>query len=226
MEVIVLAGGMGTRLRELVKDVPKPMAPIKGKPFLVYLINWIILFQVKKIVFAVGYKADIIKEYFGDSFHDIPIVYVEEKQPLGTGGAITNALNYVAGAQVTIINGDTYFPIDLELFNAFHQKSGSQLSIALKEMTDFERYGSVDISGNTIIGFQEKQPIEKGFINGGIYIVNKAFLQNLNLPSQFSFEQTVLEKEVLTGKLKAMAFSDPFIDIGVPVDYKKACADL
>jgi len=226
MEVIVLAGGMGTRLRELVKDVPKPMAPINGKPFLVYLTNWIIKFPVTKIVFAVGYKADVIKDYFGDSFHNIPIVYAEEKEPLGTGGAITNALSFVTGDQVTIINGDTYFPIDLESFNAFHQKSGGQLSIALKEMTDFERYGSVDFSGDVITGFKEKQPIKKGFINGGIYILNKAFLQNLNLPSQFSFEQKVLEKEVLTGKLKGMAFNDTFIDIGVPVDYKKACAEL
>jgi D-glycero-alpha-D-manno-heptose 1-phosphate guanylyltransferase len=226
MEVIVLAGGMGTRLRELVKDVPKPMAPIKGKPFLVYLINWIIQFPVKKIVFAVGYKADVIKDYFGNSFHNIPIVYAEEKEPLGTGGAITNALKYISSAQVTIINGDTYFPINLELFNAFHQKSGSQLSIALKEMTDFERYGSVELAGEVITGFKEKQPIQKGFINGGIYILNTAFLQNMNLPLQFSFEQTVFEKEVLSGELKAMAFNDTFIDIGVPVDYKKACAEL
>lgn len=226
MEVIVLAGGMGTRLRELIKDVPKPMAPIKGKPFLVYLLNWVIQFPVKRIVFAVGYKADVIKEYFGNSFHNIPVIYAEEKEPLGTGGAITNALNFVTSAQVTIINGDTYFPIDLKSFNAFHQKSDSQLSIALKEMTDFERYGSVELAGEVITGFKEKQPIKKGFINGGIYILNRAFLQNLNLPSEFSFEQAVLEKEVLTGKLKAMAFDDTFIDIGVPVDYKKACAEL
>jgi D-glycero-alpha-D-manno-heptose 1-phosphate guanylyltransferase len=226
MEVIILAGGMGTRLRELVKDVPKPMAPIKGKPFLDYLLNWVMQYPVKKFVFAVGYKADVIKEYFGNSFQNIPIIYAEENQPLGTGGAITNALSFVSSAEVTIINGDTYFPIDLELFNAFHQKSGSSLSIALKEMTDFERYGSVDLAGNVITAFKEKQPIKKGFINGGIYILNRAFLQNLNLPLQFSFEQTVLEKEVLTGKLNAMVFNDTFIDIGVPIDYKMACEKL
>ncbi|MBD1394639.1 nucleotidyltransferase family protein [Mucilaginibacter glaciei] len=226
MEVIILAGGMGTRLREVVADVPKPMAPIKGKPFLDYLLNWVLEYEVTKLVFAVGYKAEIIKGHFGNVFHGIPVFYSEETEPLGTGGAIVKALNFIEGENAMIINGDTYFPINLDWFNMFHQTSGRALSIALKEMKDFDRYGTVLLAGDTVTGFKEKMPLETGLINGGIYSLNKAFIQSMILPAVFSFEQAILEQQSLTGNLKAVAFTNVFIDIGIPTDYKKACEEL
>ena len=221
-----MAGGMGTRLRDVIQDVPKPMAPIQGKPFLEYLLNWVLKYPVSKIVFAVGYKADVIKAHFGENFKSIPIVYAEEKEPLGTGGAILNALRYTSNKNVIIINGDTYFPVDLINLVKFHQTSVGALSIALKEMKDFDRYGTVDLVEETITGFKEKRPLETGLINGGIYVLNRAFLYQMNLPERFSFEQAVLEEGASTGKLKAMIFTETFIDIGVPDDYKKACSEL
>jgi NDP-sugar pyrophosphorylase family protein len=226
MEVIILAGGMGTRLKGVVNDVPKPMAPIKGKPFLDYLFSWMLTYPISKIVFSVGYKAAVIKDYFGDIYNQIPVFYAEELEPLGTGGAILNALHYTNEEDVLIINGDTYFPIDLDIFLKFHIVSNSRFTIALKEMENFNRYGSVEFSQNTINGFKEKQPLLKGLINGGIYLIKKDFLEERALPVKFSLEQEVLEQEAYTGNLKAMVFTDTFIDIGVPEDYQKACNQL
>ena len=223
MEVIILAGGLGVRLRDVIQDIPKPMAPIRTKPFLSYLLDWVLKYPVTKIILAVGYKSEVIKSHFGDNFNGIPLFYAQEQEPLGTGGAILNALNYVDGPDVTIINGDTYFPIDLELFNEFHEISNGALSIALKEMVDFDRYGTVNKDGDIIIGFEEKKPLEIGLINGGIYVLSKKFLEDLNLPAKFSFEQEILEKQASTGILRALVFTETFIDIGIPEDYKKAC---
>jgi D-glycero-alpha-D-manno-heptose 1-phosphate guanylyltransferase len=226
MEIIILAGGMGTRLQGVVNNVPKPMAPIQGKPFLDYLLKWITDYPVSKIIFSVGHKADVIKEHYGNVFNSIPVSYAEENQPLGTGGAILNALKYTIGDNVLIVNGDTYFPINLTLFRDFHIATESNLSVALKEMVDFERYGTVSLAIDTVVGFKEKQPLEKGLINGGIYFLKREFLTAMQLPVKFSFEQEVLEKEAATGNLKATIFNDTFIDIGVPEDYKKACEQL
>lgn len=223
MEVIILAGGLGVRLREVIQDIPKPMAPIRSKPFLHYLLEWVSQYPVTKIVLAVGYKSDVIKAYFGDNFNGVPLLYAQESEPLGTGGAILNALTFIESEEVTIINGDTYFPVDLSLFADFHKTSGGDLSIALKEMHDFDRYGTVRRAGDIIVGFEEKKPLKTGLINGGIYVLSKAFLAGLNLPLKFSFEQAVLEKQASTGKLRAMVFTETFIDIGIPADYKKAC---
>ncbi|MDR3696327.1 nucleotidyltransferase family protein [Mucilaginibacter sp.] len=222
MEVIVLAGGMGTRLRTVVNDLPKPMAPVNGKPFIEYLFQWLSLYPVSRIILSVGYKSETISEYFGDNFRNIPIEYIVEPKPLGTGGAIKLALNNTVEASVVIINGDTYFPIDLDRFLAFHVLNKSKLSIALKKMEKFDRYGSVELIDQNIIRFNEKQFCEEGLINGGIYLVNAPYIRSIPFPEIFSFEKEVLEKQTNNGNLKGMVFGDPFIDIGIPEDYFKA----
>jgi len=223
MDAIVLAGGMGIRLREVVSDVPKPMAPIKGKPFLEYLLDWLSSYSsIGKFVLAVGYKSEIIVNYFGQSFNQTPLVYVNEHEPLGTGGAILNALKACDSDNVLIINGDTYFPIDMEHFEEFHRDNKKPVSIALKEMKDFDRYGTVEVRQNIVVKFNEKAYCKEGLINGGIYIVNKDWLQQEKYPSQFSFEKDVLEKNVTKGLLAGKIFDDVFVDIGIPEDYNKA----
>lgn len=226
MEVIILAGGMGTRLQGVVHQVPKPMAPVKGRPFLNYLLNWLLNYPVSRIVFSVGYKADIIKHHFGNVFNNIPVLYAEEQEPLGTGGAILNALKYTTDNDVLIVNGDTYFPVDIDRFLKFHTTAKSNLTVALKEMENFDRYGTVELLQDTIKGFKEKKPLKKGLINGGIYLVKKDFFKARHLPVRFSLEQEILEKEAGTGNLKGIVFTDVFIDIGIPSDYQKACEQL
>ncbi|MEO8887350.1 MAG: nucleotidyltransferase family protein [Mucilaginibacter sp.] len=226
MEAIILAGGLGTRLRDIVKDIPKPMAPINGTPFLHYIFEWLSNFPVNNVTLSIGYKADVIFNHFNTNYKGISIKYATENKPLGTGGAIKYALSKTVEDNVLIVNGDTYFPIDVNRFADFHQNNKSDISIALKHMTDFDRYGSVKILNNKIISFNEKQHLREGLINGGIYIVNKKAINFNSLPDVFSFEAEVLEKCVHYGSINGMIFNDTFIDIGVPEDYKKACMML
>jgi D-glycero-alpha-D-manno-heptose 1-phosphate guanylyltransferase len=221
-EAIILAGGMGTRLHNVVSGVPKPMAPVSGKPFLYYVLKWLEKYNIEKIIVSAGYKADVIIKYFGDSFEGLSLVYATEEKPLGTGGAVRFALGYISGNETLIINGDTWFPIDLHRFFSFHEETGSSFSIALKRMENFCRYGSVEFEGNTIIRFNEKKTCKVGYINGGIYITARQFIESKQLPEVFSLEKDVLEKEVCSGIIRCQVFDDSFIDIGIPEDYVKA----
>ncbi len=222
MEVIVLAGGMGTRLREVLTDLPKPMAQINGKPFLYYLFKWLQQYSVERIILSIGFKAENIINYFGSAFNNIPIEYIIEAKPLGTGGAILYALQKSIRKNVIIINGDTYFPIDINRFYNTHIKNNYYLSIALKLMQNFDRYGLVECKGRTIVRFIEKKVCKEGLINGGIYLVNKTLFEKFKFPQIFSFEQDVLVKVVGSSILKGLIFDETFIDIGVPEDYYRA----
>jgi D-glycero-alpha-D-manno-heptose 1-phosphate guanylyltransferase len=222
VETIILAGGLGTRLRTVVSDLPKPMALINNKPFLYYIFQWLVKNPVDKVILSTGYMAESISAYFGDSWENIPIEYVIEEKPLGTGGAILNAFGKTSGENILIMNGDTYFPIDLSKFYNLHFSNESLLSIALKQMWDFDRYGSVECSGNSVSKFNEKKPCTDGLINGGIYLLNRNLIESRQFPEVFSFEKEVLEKEAGNDTIKGFVFNDQFIDIGVPEDYSRA----
>lgn len=222
MEVIILAGGKGTRLSEVVADVPKPMAPVHGKPFLFYLFEWLKKYPVEKVILSIGYKSEIIIEYFGNSFSGISIEYVIEEKPLGTGGAVKFALQKSTGNEILIINGDTYFPIDLNTFYSFHTGNNHLFSVALKEMKNFSRYGSVECEKDTILRFNEKKFCSEGLINGGIYLINRQYFESIKTTDIFSLETEILEKEVGSSHIKGLIFDDSFIDIGIPEDYHRA----
>ena len=223
MEAVILAGGLGTRLRDVLKDLPKPMAPVNGKPFLHYLLSWLAASsETERIIISTGYKSELIAEYFGESFDSIPLVYAQEAEPLGTGGAIKFCLQKCTGDNILVVNGDTFFPVNTGRFSMFHENMENIISVALKPMRDFSRYGTVECTGDTITGFKEKGYCSEGFINGGIYLINKAFFESQMLPDVFSFEKDVLEKLAASSLLKCMVFDVPFIDIGIPEDYYKA----
>jgi D-glycero-alpha-D-manno-heptose 1-phosphate guanylyltransferase len=222
MEAIILAGGMGTRLREVIADIPKPMAPVNNKPFLFYIFNWIKDYQVEKAILSVGKGAEKVMDYLHDSFNNIPVEYAIEEKSLGTGGAVRFALQKAKGEDILILNGDTYFPIDLNKFFLFHTENKNLFSVALKPMKNFSRYGSVEVFNNNILRFNEKKFCSDGLINGGIYLVNKDFIESRQLPEVFSLEHDILEKEAGSHKLKCMTFDDTFIDIGIPEDYRRA----
>lgn len=222
MEAIILAGGMGTRLREIVSDLPKPMAPVNGKPFIFYLLKWLKDYHVDKIILSTGYMAESISDYFGKSFYGIPLEYSVEQKPLGTGGAVRFAIQKSIGDNVLVLNGDTYFPVGLDRFFEFHLSKQNQFSIGLKPMKEFSRYGSVECSGDTVIRFNEKKFCSDGLINGGIYIINRSIFESMQLPEIFSIEADVLEKQAGSSFLKCMIFDEPFLDIGIPEDYLKA----
>ena len=218
MEAIVLAGGLGTRLRSVVSDVPKPMAPINNKPFLEYILEFLNNQNVKKVILSVGYKWEVIKYYFGDKYKSIKLIYNVEKERLGTGGAIKDSLKYAENENVYILNGDTFFDIDLSKMKL----KDNLIEIALKKMENFDRYGVVEIDKSGYIQkFKEKSYYQEGFINGGIYLLKKDIFKNFDLPTKFSFEE-FLESNFKNLKAKGRVFNGYFIDIGIPEDYEKA----
>ncbi len=220
MEAIILAGGFGTRLQSVVADVPKPMAPINDKPFLAYLVEELISNGVTRVIMAVGYKKEVIEDYFKDNYNGCSILYSNEDTPLGTGGCVKKAMSLCKEDKVFIINGDTMFKVNLKEMS----KEGPN-SIAVKPLVNFDRYGEV-VFDKYITSFKEKQHCDKGHINGGIYLLNTNVFDNYNLEERFSLEVDFFEKYLSKLELKPFVSDTYFIDIGIPEDYDKAGKDF
>lgn len=221
---IVLAGGLGTRLRGVINDLPKPMAMINGKPFLHYIFVYLKSQKIKKVILSVGYKAQVIELYFSNKYLDIEIVYSRENEPLGTGGGIKKAFEQVDDFAF-VLNGDTFFDVDLNALHKFHLQNVADISLALKPTKSFDRYGTVQLQENRIINFVEKKFLAEGLINGGVYFFGKNIFENID-QEKFSFEKEVLEKLVSQKKLCGKIYNDYFIDIGIPEDYAKAQQEM
>lgn len=224
-ECIVLAGGLGTRLRSVVADKPKCMAPVGQHPFLYYLLQYLHKQGITHAVLSLGYKSEQVIDWCNSTPLPLEVSFVIEPEPLGTGGAIMNALPALKGNEFFITNGDTYFDVDLRIVAFFH-KPGS-LSLVLKPMREFDRYGSVEMDEDNgrITAFLEKQHCKEGLINGGIYLTSVSYLSQLHLPGKFSFEKEVLETQV-NKELYGFVSDTYFIDIGIPADYEQAQHDL
>jgi D-glycero-alpha-D-manno-heptose 1-phosphate guanylyltransferase len=224
IEAIVLAGGEGRRLRAVVRDLPKPMADIAGRPFLSWLLTRLNLQGVHRVILSVGYKAEKIQDYFQNSFNDTAIVYSVENEPLGTGGAIRLALEHAAQPQVIVMNGDTYADIELRGLLAARESAGADLAMAVTHLNDISRYGAVvvDEKTNRVVGFDEKQGSAAGYINAGTYCLRGDLFLRYPVPAKFSFERDFLPKHL--AELNPVAFTAVrgFIDIGIPEDYASA----
>lgn len=228
-EAIILAGGFGTRLQSVVNDLPKPMAPIKNKPFLLYLLIHLQKQGIQKVVLSVGYKHEKIMEYFGTEFLGMKLLYAIENEPLGTGGGIALALELCENEAVAIFNGDTFFDVNIAGIEEIHQKNTADLTIAIKKMTHFDRYGTIDYNEtHKLTAFLEKEYKEEGYINAGVYLIRKKFLKELNLPLKFSFEKEVMEAHYKDKNFFVYENDSAkyFIDIGIPEDYAKAEIDF
>lgn len=224
MNIVILAGGFGTRLQSVVKDVPKPMADINGTPFLELLIREVLLCDPERIVLCVSYLKEVIEKHFGDNFLGVPILYSEETEPLGTGGAIKRAFDLYDLDEAVVLNGDTYVQTD---YQAFIEKSAEEkLAVVLKHVGNANRYGQVQVGNGRIVSFCEKSPEQTaGLINAGIYKIRRDLFSS-GLPEKFSFEKDLLEPEI--GKLKPLYVQadDYFIDIGIPESYAQAQREL
>ena len=226
MEAVVLAGGLGTRLRPIIRDIPKPMALINERPFLHYLLSSLSHFDVSRIILCIGYKHEVVQRYFGASFQGIPISYSIEDEPLGTGGAAAQALRFVIEHSFIVLNGDTYFEADIRRMHRLHRDQDADCTMALKTMHNFDRYGTITLDNARVISFQEKRFCAEGLINGGIYIVKKSIFENNEFPRKFSLERDFLEKRVSTLRVFGTAFDGYFIDMGMPEDYQRARREL
>ncbi len=226
-EAIVLAGGFGTRLRAVVRDVPKPMAPVRGRPFLAYVLDYLAREGVRSVVLSVGYKEETIRAAFGTSYGALKIDYAVETEPLGTGGGIRLALEKTSGASILALNGDTFFPANLGELTRLHEESGADMTLALKRMAQCERYGTLTLGGTAqITGFREKGAVEDGLINGGVYAIKRTLLEEWALNQPFSIEKDLLERLAVSRRFFGVPFDTYFIDIGIPEDYARAQQEL
>jgi D-glycero-alpha-D-manno-heptose 1-phosphate guanylyltransferase len=222
MEAIILAGGLGTRLRSEIAELPKCLAPVNDKAFIDTLIEQLKKQGISKFIFSLGYKSELVIEHLNTNFPGLVKSYIVEEEPLGTGGAIKKAIEEVTEENVLIINGDTYFDIDIKALLDLHVSKKAVCTIALKEMGNSERYGTVELDEeNRIIAFKEKQLNEKGFINGGTYILTVAAFLQKDLPAKFSFEKEYLEAAIAEQHLFGKPFNAYFIDIGIPSAYRQ-----
>jgi D-glycero-alpha-D-manno-heptose 1-phosphate guanylyltransferase len=220
-EAIILAGGFGSRLKSEIGDLPKVLAPINDIPFLNYVLDYLIENEIQRAVLSVGYRWDEVMETYGDYYQDLELRYVVENDPLGTGGGIRLAMDHLEGSSFFAMNGDTLFTIPLALLSETHFLHEADCSIALKEMSNVDRYGNVEMQGERIVRFTEKKFRNEALINGGIYCLNKTSMSPFMPGQAFSFEKDYLETDTNQKSLYGKVFDDYFIDIGIPEDYRK-----
>jgi D-glycero-alpha-D-manno-heptose 1-phosphate guanylyltransferase len=222
MEAIVLAGGLGTRLRGVVDDVPKPMAPVQGRPFLALVLDQLVDAGFKTAIFAAGYRHEAIRGSFGAAYRDLSLRYSVEREPLGTGGAIRLACEQTDARDVFVLNGDTYLELDFRAMMAAHLRTRSQFSMAICRVPDVARYGALEVHDDIVQRFLEKGRSGPGWINAGTYVLGPETRARLRPQGAFSFEHDLLAFEVSSIRPLAFRASGLFVDIGIPEDYARA----
>ena len=221
-EAIILAGGFGTRLRTVVSDVPKPLAPVGGRPFLAWMLDSLAAQGIRRTILATGFMGDCIVDACGASWQGMRLVYSQERQPLGTGGAIALAFSWVQGDACLVLNGDTWLVFDHADFDQRWLAGDSRLAIALTEVSDVSRYGAVQVVQDRVTALVEKGLPGSGYINAGIYGIRRSLLADFPAVESFSFENEVLVPAVKRESVFGYTSTRDFIDIGVPLDYQRA----
>jgi D-glycero-alpha-D-manno-heptose 1-phosphate guanylyltransferase len=220
-EAVVLAGGLGTRLRAVVSDVPKPLAPIAGRPFLHWLLDGLARQGIARVVLATGYMADAIRDAVGATHAGMQVVHAPEPAPLGTGGAIWAALTHCTGQRVFVLNGDTWLGAQLAPIAA--QAPTADLVMAVRPVPDRSRYGSVQVEADRVLGMTPKGLAGPGLVNAGLYLMRRDLPARRPLAGAFSFEDEVLARPDGLD-IRAHPSDAPFIDIGTPEDFARAQA--
>lgn len=222
MQAILLAGGLGTRLRTVVADRPKVMAEVAGRPFLEHLLLRLTRQGVRRVVLAVGYLHEQIIGHFGSSWNGLTLTYSVEEEPLGTGGAIRKALDQIDDGPCFVLNADTWLEFDMSAMEAAHVEAAACLTMAVRPLDDVGRFGALELAAGRVVGFHEKGRQGPGLINAGVYLVARNVFDGLDLPDRFSIETDFLMPQV--DQLRPLAFivEGDFVDIGVPDDYASA----
>ena len=229
LEAIILAGGLGTRLKSVVSDVPKPMAPINNEPFLNYVFDYLKHYQIKHVVLSTGYLAYKISEYYKEEYKGIKISYTKEESPLGTGGGIRLAMIKCTTTDVLVLNGDSFFDVDIAAHYNNHISKNADCTLALRKVDNAARYGTLVLGdSNAVETFKEKDNLEKeGLINGGVYILNReVYLNKTEEKASFSIEKDFYEQRITELNMFGFEYEGYFLDIGIPEDYKQAQIDF
>ena len=226
MDAVVLAGGFGTRLRSVVPDLPKPMAPVAGRPFLEILLAMLARKGVQRAVLSLGYQAEVIVRHFGSRFEGIELVHEIETEPLGTGGALRAALARCSSDAALVVNGDTFLDLELDALRARWARDGRPLIVG-REVPDTARFGRLETTGPRLQGFAARGAGGPGVINMGHYVLPTGlFAAHPGLPRQFSFEAEFLAPQAAALAFEVFVTQGLFIDIGVPEDYHRAQTEL
>lgn len=223
-EAVILAGGLGTRLRSVVADRPKVMAEIAGRPFLTFLLDQLLSVAIERVVLCTGYKAELVSSVLGQSYRGLTLDYSEETEPLGTGGALRLALPRLSAETVLVMNGDSYCAADLNRFRATHSARGATASLLLTEVPDTSRFGRVEyLPDGQVTAFSEKgQVTGRGWINAGIYLLRRELLATVETGRAVSLEREVFPRWITEQRLFADPLGTRFLDIGTPESYAAA----
>ena len=227
MEAIILAGGKGTRLRAAVPDLPKPLAPINGRPFLEHQMDYWVDQGVERFILSVGYMAEAIVERIGQQFRGRPVVYSNEPTPLGTGGGVvmSTALLQSNGPYLAI-NGDTFFDVELRALTAFAEAREAAFTFALFRTGDLARYMGMDVAADgRVLSLKATQDQQERLANGGVYLIGRNTLDDVQWDgaSEVSFENSIIPGLLERSRpVFGMAQTGRFIDIGIPSDYLRA----
>ncbi len=221
MEAIVLAGGFGTRLRQIVADVPKPMAPVAGRPFLELLLRSLGNKGFTRVILATGYMAEKISDHFGCQFAGVDLDYSVEAEPLGTGGAVSQAARLVREDHFFVFNGDTFLDLDAYAVEGTWHRTREPVIVA-REVADCVRYGRLETDQGYVVRFAEKGRAGPGLINAGCYVFRADQFSGFEPGVCFSLEKDFLAPLVESSAVALHVSSGLFIDIGVPSDYTKA----
>jgi D-glycero-alpha-D-manno-heptose 1-phosphate guanylyltransferase len=226
MEAIVLVGGLGTRLSGVLDGVPKPMAPIAGRPFLEILLNQLARSGCTRAILSVGHLHEAIEKHFGAEWRGMIVDYAIESAPLGTGGAIRAALARAREENLLVLNGDTYLRADYADMMRFQSAQPAQLTMVVTHQPDVSRYGGVMLDADRVVGFEEKGRSGPGWINAGAYVVRRDLEWPSSLAGRFSFETDFLVPGITRLRPAAYKVDGLFIDIGVPEDLARAQTEL
>lgn len=230
MEAIILAGGLGTRLRPVVPELPKPMAPVNGRPFLEHQIEYWMMQGVTRFILSAGYKHELIQAHFGDHFHGAEIAYALEQEPLGTGGGLLVAIQEIQGTEpFLILNGDTFVEVELAELRRQHDQKRAEITLVLRQVERNTRYGSIQMAEEGRIVAFHSEPSDCCTINAGVYLACKSAFDGLGWRAgqKVSLEQDLFPAMLQAGKsFYGFVASGAFIDIGIPEDYFRAAAVL
>lgn len=221
-QAVILAGGFGTRLQSVLRDVPKPLAPVRGLPFIHYILRWLEENGVQRVIASTGYLADKMEAGFRSYLGDLEMTFLREDSPLGTGGALYRSLREAGTGGVFALNGDTYFPADLNKFQREAERLASPLAIALRRVPDVSRYGAVDLDRGRIVAVNEKGRGGPGLVNAGLYFLPADLWRSMPMPDVFSWETDVLQPKAGILGAAGVELEAPFLDIGTPESYAEA----
>ncbi len=220
----ILAGGLGTRLKSVVADRPKVLATVAGRPFLAHLLDQLAQIEVRETVLLVGFAADQVRSTFGDRYNAMRLAYSAELAPRGTAGAVRLALPHLTGKTVLLVNGDSFCDLDLRAFGDFHRRHRRGVSVALAHVDNASRYGSVQLGdSDRLVKFEEKsQHAKPGWINAGIYLIDRSLIESIAPDQPASLERDFLPAQVEVGNVYGFRCHGGFIDIGTPESFAAA----